>query len=212
MGEDGYDALVPAFARIVPSPPTSGVHLLEDVASASIDLREWGDGVGGAATGDLDGDGAQDLALGAPRYNVRSGAVAVFTEPLAGEVDPASAPIQRFAFGQDSFGGEVEVTDFDGDGQDDLIIGAPAALGAGGKGEPGSLMVWYGPLQPGSELTVEADLFLEGLGGERTEGGAAIEAMDFDDDGLTDILVSSPGEGPGIVYGFRGGATAINGI
>lgn len=213
IGSDGFSQFAPTDASIVHDPPQSGVHLISDLLEARVDLQRWGDLVGGAASGDLDGDGLDDLVIGAPRFSGRTGGVAVFTRPLSGTVDPSSAEILRFALGQDGFGQEVMVHDLDGDGAQDLIVGAPAALGAGGEGEPGAVHVWYGPLEAGSELSLQSDLTLLGLGGkERTLAGAALAFEDIDDDGFGDLVAASPGEGAGVVYVFYGGATALGGI
>lgn len=213
VGSDGFDRLVPVDASLVLAPPSSGVHLLSDLASAKVDLRDWGDGLGGAATGDLDGDGTDDLVIGAPRFSGRTGGVAVFTRAAEGDLDPNEAEILRFAIGQDSFGQELLVEDLDGDGALDLIVGAPAVVGAGGKGEPGTVHVWYGPLDPGTEVSLQANLTISGLGQkERTEAGSSLAFTDVDGDGYGDLVAASPGEGAGAVYVFYGGATALGGI
>ena len=212
VSDDGLRNLVPSYARVVPSPPSSGVHLIGDLATASIDLRAWGNGIGSAAAGDLDGDGQDDLVIGASYVANRTGGVALFTSTVEGQLDLGDAEILRFAIGQDSFGRELVVGDYDADGVDDLIIGAPASFGAGSDGEPGAVHIWYGPLQPGTELSLQADLTLEGEGGDvRTAGGTALGFADLNSDTYGDLAASSPGEGVGSVYVFYGGATAIGG-
>lgn len=214
VGSDGFDTfLVDPNASLVLAPPTSGVHMIADVTDAEVDLRTWGDGLGGAAFGDLDGDGTDDLVVGSPRLASRNGGVAVFTRTATGTLDPDAAEILRFALGQDMFGEELLVEDLDGDGAMDLIVGAPATLGAGGEDEGGAVHVWYGPLTPGSEVSLQADLTLDGVGKSgRSLAGAALAFDDIDNDGYADLVASSPGESAGAVYVFYGGATAIGGL
>ncbi|TAH35823.1 MAG: hypothetical protein EYC70_12430 [Planctomycetota bacterium] len=101
------------------------------------DLAEGADGFGGAlAAGDFDGNGWEDLAIGAPgeglgvRFSV--GAVTV----LFGRSSGLDAAGSRFLHqnlprvpdsgdNHDSFGHALAALDLDGDGLDDLAVGAP---------------------------------------------------------------------------------------
>jgi hypothetical protein len=101
--------------------------------------QEANDGYGQAlAAGDFDGDGADDLAIGAPAEEVGdldlSGAVAVL-EGVVGAGLEANATLwtQNDVPGEeaaeyDRFADALASGDFDHDGRDELVIGAPDDL------------------------------------------------------------------------------------
>lgn len=87
------------------------------------------------ASGDVNGDGIDDLAIGAPYCGhpegFGSGAVFVlygsktFNTPML--VDLSQEPLDLAVFGEragDKFGSDVALGDIDGDGADDLVVGA----------------------------------------------------------------------------------------
>lgn len=102
-------------------------------AYARIDSVRASDWAGyDAAIGDLDGDGAADLAVGIPRDVYfgadRPGRVAVWLGPVAPgphDDDDASLVFSARSCGADAFGVALDAGDVDGDGVDDLVVGAP---------------------------------------------------------------------------------------
>jgi hypothetical protein len=97
--------------------------------------------------GDLDGDGAQDLAVAAPRsiyVGTEPGHVLIWPAPQQGVLDAAEAPIDRVSGvgAPDGFGMGLEGGDFDGDGRMDLAIGAPCDPTVGAYA--GSVTVVFG--------------------------------------------------------------------
>jgi hypothetical protein len=125
-------------------------RLSDELTLGDADLEISGDGAGGfgfaLTAGDFDADGVPDLAVGAPGtssafgqmtywYNYGSnekGMLYVFSGALlgTGSVD-ASESAQASARGEttgDLFGSVLSgATDIDGDGSDDLLVGAPRA-------------------------------------------------------------------------------------
>jgi hypothetical protein len=152
------------------------------------------------ACADLRGDGYPDIVAGAPRSSVRDvglGDTAVF-ENVMGTISKTGVSIA----GQ---GGEsqaysslrlLQIGDMNSDGIDDVAIG----LG----GEVGKVQVAFGALSGTPTDTIE-------IGGTPdVDGGfdAALAGGDFDGDGLSDLLVSSPGHGNGRLTLFRGSRSA----
>src|SRR5690606_29923107 len=107
---------------------TSGRSL----GQAGLGVDELGDRFGAAlSTGDYDGDGHSDLAIGAPGEapgpDPRSGVVYVFRGTSWG-LTPDRVLDQDGLGGNeadDGFGSALASGDFDGDSRDDLAVGAP---------------------------------------------------------------------------------------
>jgi hypothetical protein len=99
----------------------------------------------------------------------------------------------------DGFGKAVAVGDFNGDGVDDLAVGAPGEDGIG------AFHVIYGAA--GLGLVRSGNQYLIGGGGDGAETGTALAAGDFNNDGFDDLVLSSPRE---LVPGStaRGGVVA----
>jgi cysteine-rich repeat protein len=139
------------------------------------------------AGGDLNGDGHTDLVLGAPgmaRPNLGQGAVFVFYGPIFHDADVDTADvILTGAAGGDEAGGALEVGDLDGDGVDDLIVGAPGNLGAA--------YVLYGDTLASGRLDAVADAWVAGT--EDGELGARLAILgDSNGDPHTDLAIAEP--------------------
>lgn len=200
---------------LVTDPPTSGVHDLDNLADARIDTRSWGPSSSEMVAGDLDGDGRIDAVVSAPFADNSVGSAIVMLEPISGDSAVADQPVQRLGLGDDTFGWSILASDFDGDGQDDLIAGAPAAWGGdGGAYKPGAVHLWYGPLSATIEHTFTADLLIQGsyISAFRTFHGYAMALEDVDGDGGKDLLTASPLYGAGQVNVLPGGLTGLYGF
>ncbi len=178
------------------------------------------------AVGDLSGDGIADLvvsgAYAAPGEIMDTGAVHVFfgqdqggrrgTTDLAkelGEVtlegEPGALIGVALNLGVRSCSGQaLAIDDLTGDGQPDLVIGAPSA-----DGRRGQVLLLAGPLSPGRS---DATAAVWRLSGRDTEGrlGWSVATGHLDADRQTDLVVAAPWASPqgrssaGRVYGFRG--------
>jgi hypothetical protein len=225
VGDGRDDLIVGAPGEAPGASPRSGVAYIfagsgygvtptDYIDQGGLDINEPGDQFGSAfAAGDFDGDGDDDLAVGAPGEApglVRSGAVFVF-EGTAGGLR-AYDRIDQTGLGKnehgDRFGETMTAADFNGDGFDDLVVGAPGEdLGAGWPS--GAAFLFLGSpngLQP-AEAIDQTELGVNEAGDMFAH---ALSAGDYDGDGKADLAVGAPGEAPGpdersgVVFIFRG--------
>ena len=199
---DGYDDFALAAAQgdgwvgVVHGPVTAGEH-----ASAAGLPAVLGGDVGAALQrlSDIDSDGLPDLAIGAPgmtRGSDALGAVLLLSGDTTGELDAAA--VETVLWGVESgagFGAAVGAGDFDGDGVEDVAIGAPSSTC--GKSGRGALYVMAGPFVG----SVDAGDAEASLCGDDATGYLAWWVQgeaDLDDDGYADLAAS--------VYDAGGGA------
>ncbi|GAA4989723.1 FG-GAP repeat protein [Kineococcus glutinatus] len=141
----------------------------------------------------------------------RTPAAAVAVGALATCLAGVAAAPAAFAGGGQAF---HLSSDFNGDGYEDLAVGAPTKTW-GGVPQTGVVTVSYGGPQgpgiPGTQLWWRGapDLAGGAYGPERF--GTAIAAGDFDDDGYADLAVGSPGKHHGNSSPDAGGITVIMG-
>ncbi len=144
------------------------------------------------ATGDFNGDGLWDLALSAPGAAANAGEVYLFFGPLAVSADAAfadpAASAQLIVRGEEGaqIGRSLELADVNGDGLEDLLIGAP--LSGGGRGE---LWILFGD-EALSGLRSSPDVVLLGAA-PGDQFGAAVGATLYNgDDTIQDLVIGSP--------------------
>ena len=199
------------------------------VVNGSESFDEVGSAVSSA--GDINGDGIDDLVIGAPgefyvTYNNSSESYIIFGGAGVGAGGVTSASmlngangfrITNYATGEECGRGVSGAGDVNGDGMDDLIVGASGAdpngsysgesyVIFGGAGVGGG----SGGFDPGG-LNGANGFVLNGVNLGDRSGAAVSCAGDFNDDGIDDLLIGANGGDPnasnsGETYLVFGGA------
>ena len=202
---DGYDDLW-----------TSSVSYLNDYGSAillegPLSGKSYGasiyvyDGTSGSysyagtdldGTGDTNGDGTNDLVVGAP-YNAETwvvlGPITASTE--RGDVDSVLTGASSGYAGSSA----MFLPDQNGDGYDDVMVGAPYE-----DSSRGNVYIVNGPVSADATLSSDADATLNGP--SSGYAGHTLAGCDVDGDGNGDLIVGAPGTGSwkGKIYVFLG--------
>jgi FG-GAP repeat/Cep192 domain 4/Putative metal-binding motif len=154
------------------------------------------------SSGDINGDGFSDVVIGAPspieiapgKSRSAPGAAYVQYGPVGGDVALTTADVRILGESESDRAGMSVSSggDVDGDGFDDLLIGAP---GRDSNGEDaGTVYLLHGPLIGNIDLS-GADAEASGLHAGDGLGASVAILEDVDGDGLDDLLISSPAEG-----------------
>ena len=193
----------------------------------------WGSAV---AVGDFDGDGYDDAVVGAvgedTKRHVDAGSFTVLygsSRGLRGNgskaFTAASKGVRGPAEPYANLGHALAVGDFDGDGYDDVAVGAPGS-GTGSIVGAGAVHVFYGSrngIRASNDQRFHQNT--PGIADDREAGdgfGSALAAGDFDRDGRDDLAIGVPGETvgghimagavhviPGGAKGLRAGASSF---
>ena len=164
------------------------------------------------ATGDLNADGITDLILGVPladgpsNSRLSAGEVYVLygrtSWPATIDIrnpDPNATNADVTIFGGvtgDLFGTAVASGDVNGDGIDDLVIGAQGADRSQSVFESGKVYVYYGGALRNDDLSSPPDIVdvvIEGVD-DGDNAGRVLAIGDWDGDGFDDIAIAIPGD------------------
>ena len=184
------------------------------------------------AVGDLNGDGIDDIAIGAPDDEAtqrKRGAVYIFYGRESWNPDyvsvSANSVIRRINGDESKFGNALAMGDINGDGFDDLIVGERDAHNldnAGGiNAGTGAAHLFLGSkdgLAPQRLVTdsEQGDMSFYAMTASLTVDavGAGVASGDVNEDGIDDVIIGapmvSPQNQPGRVYVMLGGRDVAN--
>ncbi len=204
----GQDALGQGIPRVV------DLAGLKDRLAIALGQRS-GDQLRVLTAGDFNGDGLTDVVVGTPffdgpendRFNgggaflILGGSDGVGVRDLGSRGARREDVVFYGAEEDDRFGKVAAHADLDGDGVDDLVIGAPGGDGPGNlRPDAGEVYIFFGGLHvsseavrdmsgllgPGADVTIFGRDTLDGL-------GASLALGDVDGDGATDLVIGAAG-------------------
>ncbi len=200
-GGVSVDALLPDDANWSKIGPTQGDLYGQSVASA----------------GDVNDDGYADVIIGSPLYaetagGDKIGAAFIYRGSNTG-IDSETYEVKLTSKKGSNFGAAVSSAgDVNGDGYDDVVIGAPKHHDPDGIGANGAAYVFHG-----SASGIQTTPTWSKIGADNSEFGCAVAgAGDVNGDGYDDVLVGActygadPIEGAGAVFLFLGSAGGLS--
>ena len=201
---DGYDDVIVGadyYSGIGRAYLYYGGNSMDNIADVILDgdsPSNFGRSVSGA--GDVNGDGYDDVIVGAYRYNSNSGRAYIF---YGGSSMDNIADVTLY--GTCNLGISVSgAGDVNNDGYDDVIVGAYSC-----DFNTGRAFIYYG----GNSMDNTADLSMEGEpGGNNFFGYSVSSAGDVNNDGYGDVVVGAYGynSNTGRAYVYYGGSSMDN--
>jgi len=203
------------YASFAPQLELSGLNGANGIViNGSSASAEAGTSV--SAAGDINGDGIDDLIIGAPyattAENYAGASYVVFgreqglPSPLnLSELNGSNGFVINGSSNYDYSGTSVSAAgDINGDGIDDLVIGAPGASPI--ENYSGASYVVFGSAQPWagslnlSSLDGSNGFALNGVGAYDESGTSVSAAGDINGDGIDDLVIGAPYAGAGASY------------
>jgi hypothetical protein len=186
-------------------PVTGEVNLDSAVCTFNGDNEDDLMGIVFTGGGDLDGDGLSDVALGQPDGNNKNGYVTVFLgKNISPNTDFSPSDADYYLEGDlsEQAGSSLAfVNDIDGDGNDELLVGAETnsydtSQGSADK-EGAAYMVFSSHLQSSSNVRLIENssrtiIRMSGMSDDAYTGSAVASMGDMNGDGFGDFAINSP--------------------
>lgn len=189
----------------------AGAQSFSQSGAPILDNAEGGDQFGKSlAAGDYNGDGFDDVAVGAPGEDIEAlnltsvGAAHIIFGSAGGLtangdqlIHPGMNGVAGTPNNGTFFSTALEAGDFNGDGRDDLAVGIPHYRVSGSA--VGAAEVFFGA--PNGLSLLGEQMWRQGAGGvagvpeAADRFGSALAAGDFDANGVDDLAIAAPGEG-----------------
>ena len=144
-----------------------------------------------ATAGNVNGDNYEDIIIGAPKYEVsgnKNGAAFVFYGSAAGVKSVPDLTLYGSLKGSRFGTAAASAGDVNGDGYDDVIVGAPRYNAD--QSEECQVYVYYG--SAGLNKTPEPDWVITGTQTSIQLGYSVSGAGDVNNDGFADVIIGAP--------------------